>query len=125
MPRAIALVVVGCVFLSGCENTVMLDTAAARQYIQKSYTNGALDITLDQQPEYAAIPKIPRDHIAKGYLDRAAACGVRAKFTYRDDHGTRHDDWVVWVSNDHKAVGWSGNPGKDNWRQFVQSAAKK
>jgi hypothetical protein len=125
MQRSIALGSLVLLFASGCGTSPRLDTEAAREYVERSYSNGAIDITLDQSPEYAPIARIPRDHIAKGYPDRAAACGVRAKFIYKDDHGTRRDDWVVWVSSDHKAVGWSGNANKDNWRQFVQSAAKK
>jgi hypothetical protein len=35
------------------------------------------------------------------------------------------DDWVVWVTSNHKAVDWSGNADGDNWRQYVRSFAKK
>jgi hypothetical protein len=49
---------------------------------------------------------------------------VRVRFTWKDENRTTHDDMVVWVSGDHKAVGWSNNPNGDRWRQFVQSVAK-
>jgi hypothetical protein len=32
---------------------------------------------------------------------------------------------VVWVTSDHKAIDWSGNPDGDKWRPYVQSFAKK
>jgi hypothetical protein len=35
------------------------------------------------------------------------------------------DDWVVWVTSNHKAIDWSGNADGDNWRQYVRSFAKK
>jgi hypothetical protein len=34
-----------------------------------------------------------------------------------------HDSWIVWISNDHKGVGFS-HVGRDEWRKFVQSVAK-
>jgi hypothetical protein len=89
------------------------------------YSNVELDVTLVEDPEYAAIPKIPRDHLAKSAPDRSAACGVRVRFTWTAMNRTTHDDWVVWVSSDHKAVGFSGNADGEKWRQTVRSVAKK
>jgi hypothetical protein len=121
MRRSIALVFL---FLAGCAASTEPDTDAARAYVRSGYSN--VDIVLDvEEPEYATIPKIPRDHLASSVPDRSAACGVRVRFTWRDGNRTTHDDWVVWVTSDHKAVGWSGNPDRDKWRQYVRSVAKK
>jgi hypothetical protein len=127
MRRSIALVSLASLFVAGCGTSSEPDTDAAREYIRNCYSNPAisLDITLDEEPEYAAIPKIPRDQLAKSAPDRSAACGVRVRFTWRDENRTTHDDWVVWVASDHKAVGWSSNPKRDKWREYVRSFAKK
>jgi hypothetical protein len=126
MRRSILLVVL---FVAGCEAEAVPDpdTAAAREFVQRSYSNPAisLDITGVEAPEYATIRKIPRDHLAKSAPDRSAACGVRVRFTWRDENRSTHDDWVVWVGSDHKAVGFSGNGNGDKWRQYVQSLATK
>ncbi len=105
----------------------MPDTNAAREFVHSFYSNPAIsfDITRCEEPEYATIPKIPRDHLVKSVPDRSAACGVRIAFTWRDRGRTTHDQWLVWVTSDHKAVGFSDNAGADNWRQYVQSVAKK
>jgi hypothetical protein len=86
-----------------------------------------VDTTLDlvDEPEYATIPKIPKRNPKNPAPDRSAACGVRVKFTWRDGSRTTHDDWVVWVTSDHKAVGWTDAHGGDNWRRYVQSFAEK
>jgi hypothetical protein len=121
MRRSIALVFL---FVVGCGTSSEPDTDAAREYVRRAYSN--VDIVLDvEEPEYATIPKIPRDHLAKSVPDRSAACGVRVRFTWRDGNRTTHDDWVVWLTSDHKAVDWTGNPNGDKWRQFVRSLAKK
>jgi hypothetical protein len=114
-------------FVVGCGTSSNPDTDAARENVRSFYSSPAiaLDITSIEEPEYATIPRIPRDHLAKSVPDRSAACGVRAKFTWRDGNRTTHDDWVVWVTSDHKAVGWSGNPDGDKWRQYVRSVANK
>jgi hypothetical protein len=124
MRRSVALFLL---FVVGCGTSSKPDTDAAREKVRSFYSSPAisLDITLNEEPEYAAIPKIPRDHLARSVPDRSAACGVRVRFTWRDGNRTTHDDWVVWVTSDHKAVGWSGNPAGDNWRQFVRSFATK
>ena len=126
MRRSMVLVFL---FAAGCgtETAPNLDTPAAREFVRSFYSSPAitLDITLDEEPEYATIPKIPRDHLASSVPDRSAACGVRVRFSYRDGNRTTHDDWVVWVTSDHKAVGWSGNPDGDKWRQYVRSFAKQ
>ena len=124
MRRSVALLLL---FVVGCGTSSEPDTDAAREHVRSFYSSPAitLDITLNEEPEYATIPKIPRDHLANSVPDRSAACGVRVWFTWRDGNRTTHDDWVVWVTSDHKAVGWSGNPGGDKWRQYVQSVAKK
>jgi hypothetical protein len=127
MRRSIAFVCFASLLVVGCGTSSQPDTDAAREYIQSCYSNPAisLDITLDEEPEYAAIPKIPRDRLVKSAPDRSAACGVRVRFTWRDENRTTHDDWVVWVASDHKAVGWTRNPDRDKWRSYVRSFAKK
>jgi len=124
MRRSVALLLL---FVVGCGTSSKPDTDAARENVRRFYSSPAisLDLTLNEEPEYATIPKIPRDHLANSVPDRSAACGVRVRFTWRDGNRTTHDDWVVWVTSDHKAVGWSGNPDGDKWRQYVQSVAKK
>jgi hypothetical protein len=124
MRRSVALLLL---FVVGCGTSSEPDTDAAREHVRSFYSSPAitLDISLNEEPEYVTIPKIPRDHLANSVPDRSAACGVRVRFTSRDGNRTTHDDWVVWVTSDHKAVGWSGNPGGDKWRQYVQSVAKK
>jgi hypothetical protein len=121
--------VAACVALSvaGCGSTSKPDTDAAREFVRTVYSNPAIDVdvTLVEEPEYAAIPKIPRERLASSVPDRSAACGVRVRFSWRDENRTTHDDMVVWVTSDHKAVGWSSNPDRDNWRQYVRSVAKK
>lgn len=114
-------------FVFGCGTSSKPDTDAARGFVRSFYSNPAISFDFDavDEPEYAVIPKIPRDHLATSAPDRSAACGVRVKFTWRDGSRTTHDDCVVWVASDHKAVGWSRNPNGDKWRQFVQSVAKK
>src|SRR5688572_15061556 len=118
MRRSLALMFL---FLAGCGPAIQADLEAAKERVRKSYSASHITRQFDlvEGPEYADIPRIPRDDLAPSAADRAAACGVRVKFTYRYDNTTVKDDWVVWVSNEHKAVGWSGNPSGDNWRQFV------
>ena len=128
--RSIALVSLVFLFAAGCGTggtAVKSDNAAAREFVRSFHSapDTTLEMNLDGEPEYATIPKIPRDHLARDVPDRAAACGVRVKFTYRDGNHTTHDDWVVWVSDNHKAVGFSSNADGDKWRQFVRSVAKK
>jgi hypothetical protein len=124
MRRSVALLLL---FVVGCGTSSKPDTDAAREHVRSFYSSPAisLDITLDEEPEYAIIPKIPRDHLTKSAPDRSADCGVRVRFTWRDGNRTTHDDWVVWVTRHHKAVGWSGNPDGDKWREYVLSVAKK
>lgn len=124
MRRSVALLLL---FVVGCGTSSMPDTDAAREHVRSFYSSPAitLDITLNEEPEYATIPKIPRDHLANSVPDRSAACGVRVRFTWRDGNRTTHDDWVVWVTSDHKAAGWSSNPDGDKWRRYVRSVANK
>jgi hypothetical protein len=114
---------------AGCETAPSPnpDTVAAWEHVRSFYSapHIRLYIAVGEEPEYATIPKIPRDHLASSVPDRSAACGVRVRFTWRDENRTTHDDWVVWVTSDHKAVGWSSNPNGDNWRQYVRSVAQK
>ena len=129
MKTKFACVAAACagLFVAGCGAGPNPETTAAREFVRSFYSSPAItfDITLVEEPEYAAIPKIPREHLVSSVPDRSAACGVRVRFTWRDEGRTTHDDWVVWVTDDHKAVGWSGNPDGDKWRQYVQSLAKK
>ena len=124
MRRSVILIFV---FMVGCGSARESDVATARAFVQSMYSSPGIytDITLDEDPEYANIPKIPRDHLASWAPDQSAACGVRVRFSYQENNRTTHDDWVVWVNSDHKAVGWSGNPNGDNWRQYVQSLANQ
>ena len=124
MQQSVAL---SLLFVAGCGTSSKPETSAARELVRSFYSSPAitLDITRCEEPEYATIPKIPRDHLANSVPDRSAACGVRVGFTWRDGGRTTHDDWVVWVTSDNKAVGWSGNPDGDKWRQYVQSVATK
>jgi len=94
--------------------------------VHSFYSNPDINFTITrvEGPEYAKVSKIPRDHIASGYPDRAAACAVRVWFDWGYERRTTHDSWLVWVGSDHKAVGWS-NTGGDNWRKYVRSLAKK
>jgi hypothetical protein len=113
----------------GC-GTAAQDIAAAREQVRRMYSkSGDLEFNLVEGPEYAEIPKIPRDHLASWAADRPAACGVRIKFTWRQEIGwenrTTRDDWVVWVSKDHKPAGFSPNGHGDDWRELVHSAAKR
>ena len=104
--------------VAGCDTGPNPDTVAARELVRSLYLNVDTTFVAVEEPEYATIPKIPKKGVA-------AACGVRVKFEWRDGSRTTHDDWVVWVTSDHKAIDWSGNPVGDNWRQWVQSFAKK
>jgi hypothetical protein len=124
MRHSIALVFL---FVVGCGTASKPDTDAAREFVRSFYSSPAitLDITLDEEPEYATIPKIPRDHLASWAPDKSAACGVRVRFTWRDENRTTHDEMLVWVTREHKAAGWSRNPDGDKWRHYVRSFAKK
>src|SRR4051794_9101551 len=100
MRQSIALLFLVFVFVLGCGTSSKPDTDAARQFVRKSYANAdTLVYDLVESPEYATIAKIPRDHIASGFPDRSAACGVRIQFTWRNGGSTTHDDCVVWVSS--------------------------
>ncbi len=111
-------------FACGC-GTAAQDVAAAKQFVKGFYSNPGIVFQVDKTegPEYAKIERIPRDQIAKGYPDRSAACAVRVWFTWRDGGRTTHDSWIVWVSKDHKGVGYS-NPKTEPLRQYVKSVAK-
>jgi len=120
MRRSIAFVFL---FVAGCETGQNPDTVAARELVRSLYSNVDATILVVEEPEYATIPKIRRG--SGGTLsDKSAACGVRVKFEWRYGGRTTHDDWVVWVTSDHKAVDWVGNPDGDKWRPYVRSLAK-
>jgi hypothetical protein len=120
MRQPIALV---CLFLTGCGTASKSDTGAARELVRSFYP--AADTVNVEEPEYANIPKIPKIGGVGSSTDRSAVCGVRVRFRYRDGGRTTRDDWVVWVTSNHKAIDWSGNADGDNWRQYVRSFAKK
>jgi len=101
----------------GCGTAPNADTLAARELLRS--LNKYAEIVLVEGPEYATIPKIPKPP------DRSAACGVRIRFRWQDGGRTTNDDWVIWVTSDHKAIDWSGNPNGDNWREYVRSFARK
>jgi SLA1 homology domain 1, SHD1 len=125
MRRLIVLMPLLVSFLCGCGSAAQ-DVSAAREYVKRSYSNPGIDLKVDkvEGPEYANVEKIPRDHIAQGHPDRSAACAVRVWFTWRDGRSTVHDSWIVWVSKDHKGVGFS-DPSRDEWRNLVKSVAKQ
>jgi hypothetical protein len=125
--RAIVLVFLAFLFVTGCGRSSKPDTDAARAFVRRYYSSSHISFEFDlvEGPEYATIPRIPRDLIESGYPDKPADGGVRVRFTWREENRTTHDDVIVWLSSDHKAVGWSRNPRGDRWRQFVQSIAKK
>jgi hypothetical protein len=120
MRRSIALVFL---FVVGCGSASNPDTVAARELVRSFYPSA--DSVIVEEPEYATIPKIPKKGVGASPPDRPAACGVRVRFRYQDGGRTTSDDWVVWVTSDHKAIDWSGNPDGDKWRQYVRSFAKK
>jgi hypothetical protein len=125
MQRLTVLVFLFALFVSGCGKSK--DIAAAKEFVHHFYTNPDIDFVINRVdgPEYARVPKIPRDHIAPGYPDRSAACAARVWFAWRDGRSTSRADMLVWVGSDHKAVGWSTNPDGDNWRKYVRSFAKR
>ena len=110
MRRSFALVFL---FVIGCGDGSKPDSDAARAFLRR--LNIYAENVIVDEPEYAAIPKIPRRDAGTSAPDRAAACGVRIKFLYRDGSRTTHDDWIVWVTSDHKAIGFTGNGEGDNW----------
>jgi hypothetical protein len=114
-------------FAAGCGRSSKPDTDAARAFVQSYYSSPHISFQFDlvEGPEYATIPRIPRDLITPGFPDKSADGGVRVRFTWKEENRTTHDDVIVWVSSDHKAIGWSRNPNRDDWRQFVRSLAKK
>ena len=121
--------ILGFLFVAGCgiaanpDPGPNPDVVAAQEFVRR--LNRFAEFDLVDEPEYAAIPKIPKRGGGNAPADRPAACGVRVRFHYEDGSRTTRDDWVVWVTNDHKAVDWSGNADGDNWRQYVRSFAKK
>jgi hypothetical protein len=120
MRRSFALV---CLFGIGCGYGTAPDTDAAQALVLRLHSNVDTIVDVDQQPEYATIAKIPGREAGNAHQDKSAACGVRVRFQWRDGGRTTHDDWVVWVTSDHKAVGWSSNTKGDNWREYVRSFA--
>jgi hypothetical protein len=112
-------------FAAGCGSSAKVDTDAAQELLRKMHSNEVLTIHVVEGPEYADIPRVPEGRGGKLSADKPAACGVRIKFTSQQENRTTHDDWVIWVSADHKAVSWVGNPKGDDWRPYVQSFAKK
>jgi hypothetical protein len=117
-----------CLFLAGCwtTSTKKLDTAAAREFVRGIYSNPAihLEMNVDDEPEYVTVAKIPRERLGASVPDRSAACAVRVRFSWRDENRATHDDMIVWVNSEHKAVGWSSNTKGDKWREHVRSLAK-
>jgi hypothetical protein len=121
MRRSICLVFL---FLIGCGMGPNPDAVEAEKYVRSHYSNVEMVQIVAEEPEYAAVSKVPDSHRAKP-SDQPPACGVRVRFTWRDEGRTTHDDWLVWVTNDHQPIDWSGNPAGDNWRQYLRSHAAK
>ena len=124
MRRWIALVLL---LVVGCGTASKSDKEAAREFVHSFYSAPGItvEMTTDEEPEYATFPKIPRDHLAREVPDRSAASAVHVRFTWREENRTTHDDMLVWVDSNHKAVGWSMNPQGDRWRSYVRSYAQK
>ena len=114
-----------CLFGIGCGYGTAPDTDAAQAFVLGLHSNVDTIVNVDPEPEYAPVPKIPKRNVGSTHPDTPAACAVRVRFHWRDGGRTTHDDWVVWVTSDHKAVGWSSNADGDNWRRYVRSFAKK
>src|SRR6266496_1698426 len=93
MRRLIALSMLFAPFLVSCGTTSSQDIAAAREYVHSIYSNPDITFTVTrvEGPEYATVPKIPRDHIASVSQDRSAACAVRVWFDWRDEHRNAHE----------------------------------
>ena len=123
MQRLIALLLLLVPFLCGCGSAAQ-DVAAAKEFVEGCYSNPAIDFKVDkvEGPEYAMVQRIPPDHLGKDHPDSSAACAVRVWFTWRDGERTTHDSWIVWVSKDHKGVGFS-DPSREEWRKFVKAVA--
>jgi hypothetical protein len=119
--RSIPLILL---FVAGCSSGPTPDAIAAAEYVRSHYSNVEMVRLETEVPEYAAVAKITDGHRVKPW-DSAAACAVRVRFSWRDGNRTTHDDWVVWVTGDHKALDWSSNSNRDNWRRYVRSFAKK
>src|SRR5262249_32252503 len=106
-------VLVFLLFAAGCSAPPMLgrpkqdpDVDAACEYVQSIYADrGTCEVTRIDGPEYAAVDRIPWGWNGQ-MKDKSAACAVRIWFTWRFEGRTTRDHWLVWVSSDHKAVGW-------------------
>jgi len=70
-------------FVVGCGISSEPDTDAARENVRSFYSSPAisLDITLNEEPEYATIPKLPKDHLANSVPDIE---GVRSGFRFKE-----------------------------------------
>jgi hypothetical protein len=108
---------------SGCGTSPNPDADAARGLVRGLHPDAEIDLV--DGPEYTAVPKIPKHGPGDTSPDRPAAGGVRVRFLYRDGDRTTRDDWMIWVSGDHKAIDWSGNPDGDDWRRYLRSLAKE
>ncbi|HVS37620.1 MAG TPA: hypothetical protein VMS17_18805 [Gemmataceae bacterium] len=111
-------------FAVGCESGPNPDAVAAEKYVRSCYSNVEIVRIETEAPEYAAVSKIVDGSRTKP-LDKPAACAVRVRFTWQEENRTTHDDWVVWVTSEHKAIAWTGNANRDQWRPYVQSCANK
>src|SRR5262245_43650544 len=99
------LILLGCLIAllaSGCSRSK--DIAAATEKAHGMYPNPDchFEVTKIDGPEYADVPKIPRDHIAQGWPDRSAACAVRVWYQWRDGKSVNSGDMLIWVGSDHK-----------------------
>jgi hypothetical protein len=121
MRRSIAILFL---VVGGCAKAPNPDPVAAEAYVRRNYANAQITEMASEEPEYATVSKVSGGHRTKP-SDKPIACGVRVRFTWRDGTPTTHDDWVVWLTNDHQAVDWNGNPDGDKWRQYVRSCVKK
>jgi hypothetical protein len=112
-----------CLFAIGCGSKSAADTESAQELVRS--LNHNTEFVLVEGPEYVNIPKIPKHGPGDRRPDRGAVCGVRIRFISRDEGRTTRDDWVVWVTGEHKAIDWASNGEGDNWRQYVRSLAKR
>jgi len=126
MRRLIALVFLFALLATGCGTSSQQDITAAKEYVRSLYSRSDITFTFDkvEGPEYAAVARIPWGTSGRR-VDKSAACAVRVWFTWHEEGRTTHDHSIVWVTSDHKAIGWGGDPNGQDWRKYVQSLAKQ
>jgi hypothetical protein len=110
--------------VAGCSMGPNPDTVEAEKFVRNRHNNVTIFRLEVEEPEYATFANIPDSRRTKP-PEKPAACAVRIRFTWGYDNRRTHDDWLVWMSSDHKMVDYGRNPESDNWRRYVRAAAKK